>query len=300
MVLLYAALAYLGGLLLAACWWQLAAPACSLPASLWLLPAALLPLTPWLDRAQRPKPLPPMRWPSEAGFERPDEGLKPSLIGALALCLLAGVLRYGGEPFTRCWSPADLAYYNLPATQTFDRSAPPVTVTGKVDSYPLLVDGRQELIVAAESLEGAGAGGEAAGAVAVQGRVRVTTGGEPRLRYGQQVAVSGRLSEPAIFDDFSYKDYLAIQRVNSVLYAGQVQALAAPEGGSLLLRSLYSLRSRGEALIDRSLPEPYAALANGMLLGIEAGIPDALYDQFNATGTSHVIVISGTNVSQKW
>jgi competence protein ComEC len=34
-----------------------------------------------------------------------------------------------------------------------------------------------------------------------------------------------------------------------------------------------------------------------MLLGIEANIPDSLYDQFNATGTSHVIVISGTNVA---
>ncbi|MCB0025361.1 MAG: ComEC/Rec2 family competence protein, partial [Caldilinea sp.] len=37
--------------------------------------------------------------------------------------------------------------------------------------------------------------------------------------------------------------------------------------------------------------------ANGMILGIEAGIPDDLYDQFNATGTSHVIVISGSNVA---
>ena len=34
-----------------------------------------------------------------------------------------------------------------------------------------------------------------------------------------------------------------------------------------------------------------------MLLGIEANIPDGLYDQFNATGTSHVIVISGSNVA---
>jgi competence protein ComEC len=34
-----------------------------------------------------------------------------------------------------------------------------------------------------------------------------------------------------------------------------------------------------------------------MLLGIESGIPDELYDQFNATGSSHVIVISGSNVA---
>jgi len=51
-------------------------------------------------------------------------------------------------------------------------------------------------------------------------------------------------------------------------------------------------------VINRLLPEPYAALANGMLLGIEAGIPDELYEQFNLTGTSHVIVISGQNLAQ--
>ena len=34
-----------------------------------------------------------------------------------------------------------------------------------------------------------------------------------------------------------------------------------------------------------------------MLLGIEAGIPDDLYEKFNMTGASHVIVISGSNVA---
>jgi competence protein ComEC len=52
------------------------------------------------------------------------------------------------------------------------------------------------------------------------------------------------------------------------------------------------------ALIEQRLPEPYASLAEGILLGVDAGIPDALYDQFNATGTSHVLVISGWNVHE--
>ncbi len=39
------------------------------------------------------------------------------------------------------------------------------------------------------------------------------------------------------------------------------------------------------------LPEPYAGLAEGILLGVDAGISNALYDRFNAIGTSHVLVI---------
>jgi competence protein ComEC len=67
------------------------------------------------------------------------------------------------------------------------------------------------------------------------------------------------------------------------------------DDGNPLLRGIYAMGARGEALLNRLLPEPYAALANGMLLGIESGIPDELYEQFNHTGTSHVIVISGVN-----
>ena len=50
-------------------------------------------------------------------------------------------------------------------------------------------------------------------------------------------------------------------------------------------------------MINRALPEPQAALANGMLLGIDWSIPTDLYDQFRRTGASHVIVISGSNVA---
>ena len=212
---------------------------------------------------------------------------------ALRICLAAGFLRYGSQPFTPCRQAGDLAYYNLPAEAAFDRRAERVTVTGMVDSYPVVVDGEQELYVAAQAIEH----GVPPGRIAVQGTVRVTTSGIGRLQYGQHVAVTGRMAEPPVFDDFSYKDYLAVKGVGSVMYGAAVKVLDTGEYGSPLLRRIYALRAQGEAFIDRSLAEPYAALANGMLLGIEANIPASLYDQFNATGTSHVIVISGTNVA---
>jgi competence protein ComEC len=81
------------------------------------------------------------------------------------------------------------------------------------------------------------------------------------------------------------------------LYNAQIEELDRPHEGNPLLRILYTLRARGEALLNRLLPEPYAALANGMLLGVESGIPDELYDKFNLTGSSHTIVISGSNVA---
>ena len=106
MTLLLVALAYLLGLVAARWWWDFYAISAPLPASLWLLPVLLLPFVTLLDRLQRPKPPPPMRWPAAAGFEPPGQGVKFSLLAALALCFVAGALRYGGQPFTRTWTPA--------------------------------------------------------------------------------------------------------------------------------------------------------------------------------------------------
>lgn len=264
---------------------------CPLPGWLWLLPLAMLPFTLLLNRKPTPAAIPPLRWPVSAGFEIPVERKSPALAVAAVLCLAAGALRYAGQPFTPCWTPADLAYYNLPANQAFERSAPKVTVTGAIDSYPLVADVKQQLVVKATDIEVDGR------AHPVSGRVRLSTGIRERYTYGQPVRVTGRLVTPPEFTDFSYKEYLARKGIHSLFYSARIDVLEAAPQGNLLLAMLYAVRRRGEAFINRALPEPYAGLANGMLLGIESGIPDELYDQFNATGSSHVIVISGSNVA---
>ncbi len=65
--------------------------------------------------------------------------------------------------------------------------------------------------------------------------------------------------------------------------------------GNPLWAALYAFKARGQGTIAQILPEPYAALLTGILLGVETGIPQNLYEQFNTTGTSHIIVISGFN-----
>lgn len=291
MALLYASLAYMVGILAGRLIFDWLGLTCPLPSWLWMLPLALLPLTPLLNRLQR-KPTPaPLRWPASAGFELSRPTWTAGLLAALALCVSAGVLRYAGHPFTQCWTPSDLAHYNLPATQAFERSAPKVTVTGVIDSYPLVADVKQQLVVDAATIEIDGH------VQTVSGKVRLSTGIRERYSYGQPVRVTGRLITPPEFEDFSYREYLARKGIHSLFYSARIDVLDGAPQGNPLLSTLYAIRQRGEAFLNRTLPEPYAALANGMLLGIESGIPDDLYDQFNATGTSHVIVISGSNVA---
>ncbi len=292
MVLLYLSLFYLVGVGLGQFAWQAGWLGCDFPAWLWWLPLIILPCAVFLRSWHWPgEAMLPLRWPERAGFVRPRTLPSPALLMAVTLCLLTGLFRYAAHPLTPCWSSTDLAYYNLPAVRAFDKNAPEIIITGYVSSYPLVKDTKQQLHVTAEELV------LADGAQRVHGELRLSTGLRARYAYGQPVQLRGRLVTPPDFEDFSYREYLARKGVHSLFYASQIERINGANLGSPLLRMLYALRARGEALLNRQLPEPYAALANGMLLGVESGIPDDLYEQFNLTGTSHVIVISGSNVA---
>jgi len=129
----------------------------------------------------------------------------------------------------------------------------------------------------------------------VQGDVLVQTSRFPEYVYGDRIRVVGQLETPPSYDDFDYTAYLSAQGIDSLLRRGRIE-LMAHDQGSPFWAALYSLRSRCSALLNRVLPEPAASLANGMLLGIEGGIPPAVDEAFKATGTTHVIVISGSNI----
>jgi competence protein ComEC len=292
MTVLYLTLAYLIGIACGRMAWEYGWLDCTWPTWLWWLPLALLFCTPVLHRlpAFGPKTV-ALRWPQAAGFVVPRTTPPLAFWLAAALCILMGLLRYASYPLEPCLGAQDLAYYNLPADQAFEQSAPLTTITGWVSSYPLVADTKQRMAVTAQTIERDGV------SYPVQGVLRLTTSIRQRYRYGQPVRLVGRLVTPPVFEDFSYREYLAREGIHSLLYGARIEELPGPNQGDWLLQGLYGLRARGEAAVNRLLPEPYAGLANGMVLGIESGIPDELYDQFNLTGSSHVIVISGSNVA---
>lgn len=296
MTMLYLALAYMVGIGVGRWMWERGLLQCEFPSWLWYLPLGVLFCVPLLHRWEKKRALAaslPLRWPTSAGFVPPSPPLSLALSASLILCLLTGIFRYAAHPLTPCWTPADLAYYNLPASHAFDRQAASRLLEGHIHHYPTQEDGRHQLQVAVERMIVDGAPRPVDGLLSLQIR------DNRRYRYGQAVRLSGRLTTPPDFEDFSYREYLARSGIHSILHDAQIEVQAEPPAG--LLRGgwhyLYALRGQGEKLLNQSLPEPTAALANGMLLGIDSGIPDALYDQFNLAGISHVLVISGSNVA---
>ena len=112
------------------------------------------------------------------------------------------------------------------------------------------------------------------------------------FHYGERVQVKGQLTAPPEFATFNYADFLARQGVYSLIDRPQVKVLAHDQG-SPILSAIYAFRIRAYVVIQQILPEPQASLLSGILLGIDAGLPADVQENFRVTGTSHIIAISG-------
>jgi competence protein ComEC len=125
-------------------------------------------------------------------------------------------------------------------------------------------------------------------------QARVTSGGP--WRYGDRLHVQGRLETPPVLQDFSYRDYLARQGVYSLMNQAFARLLLHDQGNPLLA-AVYALKEHALATLYRIFPDPEASLMAGILLGVETGIPEPVKQAFQATGTSHIIAISGFNIT---
>lgn len=123
---------------------------------------------------------------------------------------------------------------------------------------------------------------------------RVEPGGP--WRYGDLVRLEGYLEEPFANESFSFRDYLARQDIFSVLNNASGIVLETNQG-SPLLRAIFNFRDIALSRIYAFFPDPEASLLVGILLGVRTGIPAQVDEAFRATGTSHVIAISGFNIT---
>ncbi len=115
-------------------------------------------------------------------------------------------------------------------------------------------------------------------------------------QYGDRVRLQGELLAPPEGDAFSYRDYLARQGIHAYMQPRRADRLLRGQG-QLPLGWIYALRRRALAMVYQLYPDPEASLLAGILLGVESQIPETVQDAFRATGTSHIIAISGFNIT---
>jgi competence protein ComEC len=200
----------------------------------------------------------------------------------LAAAIFAGAGRW--QSVQPVLEPGTLAYYN-------DREGP-VTVEGVLVKPPDVRDTYTNLVVEVDRLQI----DDNQSFIPVQGRLQALILPGERWHYGDRLALSGRLETPTETELFSYRAYLARQDILSVLSRAETSLLLEGQGNPLLA-GIYALKERALGLIYRIFPDPEASLLAGILLGEEKGIPAPVQAAFKDTGTSHIIAISGFNMT---
>ena len=141
--------------------------------------------------------------------------------------------------------------------------------------------------------------------------VRIITT-QPDFSDGDRVRISTKVSsEPIRYDTsqrlilFGLKTYLPnypeINYGDKVVVEGIVDdgKLTVPTLISLELATgrLYKTRNNIIKVYQKSLPEPHSSLLAGLTLGSKAGLPASFWEALKKTGTAHVVVASGMNVT---
>ncbi len=200
------------------------------------------------------------------------------------LPLLLAVTFVGGATWFSWFQP------ETTASSVWAYTGHKVTITGVVTQQPDRREYKQSAVMAAEQL----LVGEQLRQV--DGQVLLRLPPNPELQYGQRLTVSGRLEQPQRGDDFDYRMYLARHGIYALMSKPKVTLLAA-EGGTWWQRSMLRLNDHARRTGVRLISEPHASLLVGILLGVQSTIPDDVLEAFSATGTSHILVISGWNIS---
>ena len=128
------------------------------------------------------------------------------------------------------------------------------------------------------------------------GGVLMRTAPFPRYDYGDLLELRGELETPPTFDDFDYREYLLRRGIGSLIAYPRVSVLAHDQG-SAFRAALIDARASLSGALAAALPEPEASLAAGVLLGKRVDLPPDLTEDMNATGTSHLVAVSGQNVT---
>jgi len=204
----------------------------------------------------------------------------------MLVMLIFGVGRY--LMATPPINDSDLAWYNDHGEST---------LVGWVSAPPEILADRVLYEISFTEVTDANETNYAISTKPISGKALVTMPRWQVWQFGDLLQFSGTPYTPKEYVDFSYKDYLARQGIQSVIYyPSAVQKVGEKEGAGFR-QWLISTRENARKVILLSMPQPEAGLLEGIILGMENAIPASLTQAFRDTGTAHIIAISGFNMT---
>ena len=129
----------------------------------------------------------------------------------------------------------------------------------------------------------------------IPGKILVTAELYPKYKYGDKLKISGILREPAVFDDFDYRAYLAKDKIHLVIYYSQIIKLDENQANWFYQR-IFNFKDKLRDVIEQTLLPPQSSVLKAIFLGDKYGLSNELKEKLNISGTRHIVAISGMHI----
>lgn len=132
------------------------------------------------------------------------------------------------------------------------------------------------------------------------GLIRLSAGEQYKINYGDIVQADLELKKPKGFrnpDTFDWGEYACLNGEDAAAHAKPEQLTISGNRALPALGKLYSFRRRLGAMADASLPPEESALFRSMVLGDQGKVSQPMRDAFAASGTTHILSVSGSHVA---
>ena len=203
-------------------------------------------------------------------FKRNDPNFKNKIIlGAGILIFAFGVWR-GSEVFS---------YRGQPAVKNIN-AGEKISFSGKIIEEPDRRQNFPQYVLESGTL----------------GRVLVKTNLYPEYFYGDMLKLNSKIKPPENFSGFDYQNYLAKDDIFLVSQYPEIALISRPASKDFY-GYLLGIKKSFIDIINKILLEPQASFLAALLVGAKRTLSPDLMDAFNRTGTSHIVAISGYNIS---
>ena len=160
-------------------------------------------------------------------------------------------------------------------------------VVGQIKTEPEISDNSQKIIAEAEKINGSDW---------VKGKFVLFRPLDENYNYGDKILADCWLEEPKASDNFNAERYWRRFGVAGTCQTEAVKIVGKNKGSWFYAR-IIEVRRLASKLIKNGLPYPEADLGGAMVLGVGNKLNAELKNSFSQSGLTHIIAISGLNVS---
>ena len=220
---------------------------------------------------------------------------KITLASFLVIFFLLGIARYNAV-HSKQLTLTKIAEASAQLIDPAKKHPIKIALYGYVSGEPVAKGDKQQFVFFAKEMDALSR------RIKINERVLVTARPYPKYEYGQNLKVYGEIKLPQNSEDFDYKSYLAKDDIFTVSYYPEISQ------GNLnfspyeklkigFFSVIFKVKNAFESSINRSVHEPNSAFINGILLGSRAEIPTDIKNAFSRTSTTHILAISGYNIT---